>query len=435
MKNFEQLELISPLHRVLKELGYESPTAVQSRAIPAALAGKDILACAPTGTGKTAAFAFPILNHIGLPAQPVKGNRPLALVLSPTRELAVQISESFREYGQYMRLRHTVVYGGVSQRTQVQALESGCHILVATPGRLLDLLDQRHVELGSVSFLVLDEADRMLDMGFRPALKQIFARLPRERQSLFFSATLPPQIRQFAANLLKAPVVIDVDSECTNTPQRIEQSVKIVRQEQKLASLQAILVGKTRKRSIVFTRTKRGANALAGKLISYGIHAVAIHGNKSQRARETALAAFRQRASTVLVATDVAARGIDVEGVTHVINYDLPVNAESYVHRVGRTGRAGAAGIAVSLCTPNEIGELRAIERLLGSRLTVENPEELLSLSQLPERRKPATAMNSLTAAEKTDNPGLLSARPKSFRRNRQTSRRQHPRASTSSRH
>ncbi len=368
------MDLFPPLQRALAEQKYEEPTPIQAQTIPPAINGRDILGCAQTGTGKTAAFALPILDYLGHEQPRAVANRPIALVLAPTRELAIQISESFSVYGSHMRFRQALVYGGVGQGPQVKAVRGGPDVLIATPGRLLDLMEQGHIDLRDVEIFVLDEADRMLDMGFMPALKKIIADLPRERQSLFFSATLPPKIRALAAQLLYDPVSVNVTPKSTSV-ERIEQTVRIVNHGNKLTSLQDLLLGNNVDRAIVFTRTKHGANGLAKKLDRVGIRAAAIHGNKTQNARQHALDAFRQKQVTVLVATDVAARGIDIDGVTHVVNYDMPVEPESYVHRIGRTGRAGADGIAISFCTADERAELRAIERLIGLQLRIENPE------------------------------------------------------------
>jgi len=368
------MNLFAPLERALAEQNYQQPTPILFKTIPPTIKGLDILGCAQTGTGKTAAFALPILDYLGHERPPAKPNRPTALVLAPTRELAIQIADSFRAYGKHMQFRQVLVYGGVGQGQQIGALRQGADILIATPGRLLDLMDQGHVDLSNIQIFVLDEADRMLDMGFMPVLKRILAALPRQRQSLFFSATLSPNIRQLAATLLFNPVSVTVTGS-SKTVERIEQSIRFVQRENKLTSLCGLLSGDGVDRAIVFTRTKHGANALAKKLDRAGIHATAIHGNKSQNARQRALDAFRKKDVTVLVATDVAARGIDIDGVTHVINYDMPVDPESYVHRIGRTARAGAKGIAISFCTADEIDELHDIERLLGAKLQVENPE------------------------------------------------------------
>lgn len=383
LKKFETMNLFAPLQQALAEQNYQQPTPIQFKTIPPAIEGLDILGCAQTGTGKTAAFALPILDYIGHEQPPAKPNRPTALVLAPTRELAIQIADSFRTYGKHMRFHQALVYGGVGQGEQIKALRRGVNVLIATPGRLLDLMDQGHVDLSDIEIFVLDEADRMLDMGFMPALKRIIATLPRQRQSLFFSATLPPKIRQLAATLLFNPVSVTVTGRST-TVERIEQSIRFVQRENKLTSLSGLLAGDGVDRAIVFTRTKHGANGLAKKLDREGIRATAIHGNKTQNARQRALDAFRKKHVTVLVATDVAARGIDIDGVSHVINYDMPVDPESYVHRIGRTARAGAEGKAISFCTADEIDELHAIERLIGANLQVENPDAR------PESARPA---------------------------------------------
>lgn len=368
------MDLFEPLKRALAAQNYEQPTPIQAQTIPPAIEGLDILGCAQTGTGKTAAFALPILDYIGQERPATRPNCPTALVLAPTRELAIQIGESFRVYGKHVQFRQALVYGGVGQGEQVKSLRRGVDVLVATPGQLIDLMEQGHVDLRHIKIFVLDEADRMLDMGFLPALNKIIAKLPRNRQSLFFSATLPTKIRALSEKLLFNPVSVNVTPKSTSV-KRIQQSVRIVNRGNKLTSLTDLLANDSVDRTIVFTRTKHGANALAKKLDRSGIRSTAIHGNKSQNARQLALKAFRQNRVTVLVATDVAARGIDIDGVTHVINYDMPVEPESYVHRIGRTGRAGADGIAISFCTAEERGELRAIERLIGQQLRVENPE------------------------------------------------------------
>jgi len=371
LKTFDELELIEPLKRSLKEQNYTTPTPIQAQTIPAALDEYDVLGCAQTGTGKTAAFALPILNYLGKEARKARPNQPLALVLAPTRELAIQIGESFATYGKHLRLRHVLVYGGVNQAGQVRALNRGAHVLVATPGRLLDLMNQGFVHLDQLEVFVLDEADRMLDMGFLPDLKRIIKQLPEQRQSLFFSATMPPKIVELAQSLLFEPVTVNVTPKTTSV-ERIEQRVAFLDRNAKLPHLEKLLLGDHVERVIVFTRTKRGANVLAEKLSKGKFKAVAIHGNKSQNARQRALDAFKGKQVQVLVATDVAARGIDIDGISHVVNYDMPVEAESYVHRIGRTGRAGADGIAVSFCTPTERDELNAIERLIGQKIPLD---------------------------------------------------------------
>ncbi len=368
MQNFNDIDLIEPIRRALADENYETPTPIQAQTIPAALEGDDVLGCAQTGTGKTAAFALPILDYLGRLNEKAIPNRPMALVLAPTRELAIQIGESFEIYGRYLKLRIALVFGGVKQGAQVRTLNQGAHVLVATPGRLLDLMEQGYIKLNELDTFVLDEADRMMDMGFMPDLKRIIRELPHDRQSLFFSATVPPKIRELAERLLTDPVSVNV------TPKKksvslIEQQLMYVDRAEKIQTLVDIFSDQQVDQAIVFTRTKRGANMVMQRLERKRISAVAIHGNKSQNARQRALLAFRENKVQVMVATDVAARGIDIEGVTHVINYDVPTDPESYVHRIGRTGRAGAQGVAITFCTTDERSELRDIERLIGSKI------------------------------------------------------------------
>ncbi len=371
MKTFEELELIQPVQRALVDEQYSIPTPIQAKTIPAALEGSDILGCAQTGTGKTAAFALPILNRLGKRTAKAIPNRPFVLALAPTRELAIQIAESFNTYGKHLKLRHALVYGGVSQVNQVRAMKRGAHILVATPGRLLDLMNQGHIDLSQLQMFVLDEADQMLDMGFLPDLKRIIKQLPRQRQSLFFSATLSPVITELSHQLLSTPVSVNVTPK-TSSVKKIDQRLVYVERSGKQKLLKKILRGEKVERALVFTKTKRMANQLSLQLVQSGIRATAIHGNKSQGARQRALEAFRRKQVQVLVATDVAARGIDIDNITHVVNYDLPVEPEAYVHRIGRTGRAGAEGIALSFCCGGERKELRAIERLIGHQVPID---------------------------------------------------------------
>ena len=399
LKTFEQLDLISPLQRALVDNQYVTPTPIQSQTVPAALEGRDILGCAQTGTGKTAAFALPILNQLGKQNRKAKPNRPFALILAPTRELAIQIEESFASYGRHLRLRQALVYGGVSQVNQVRAQERGAHIVVATPGRLLDLMDQGHIKLDALEVFTLDEADRMLDMGFLPDLKRIIRQLPKQKQSLFFSATLPPNIVKLSESLLKKPVHVNVTPKKSTSVEKIIQRVMFVERSGKQSLLQKILSGTSVQRTIVFTRTKRTANLVSGKLEKAGVRAAAIHGNKSQNARQRALDAFRNNKIEVLVATDVAARGIDIDGVTHVVNYDLPNEPEAYVHRIGRTGRAGAKGIALSFCSHSERDDLAAIERLIGKQLQMATIKQKRSEQGSDDRRPKQTA-----SAERSNN-------------------------------
>lgn len=368
---FAELGLAEPLLRAVSAAGYSIPTPIQLQAIPHVIAGRDLLGCAQTGTGKTAAFALPLLHRM-LKAAPPTGRRrkPRVLVLAPTRELAAQIGESFQAYGRGTGLRHAVVFGGVGQHPQVRALQQGVDVVVATPGRLLDLVGQGLLDLTAVDTLVLDEADRMLDMGFIPDVRRIIAQLPRERQTLLFSATMPPPIEQLAAAILRKPVRVRV-APVKATTDLIQQSVCFVPRQEKPRALTRFLRDQPFTRALVFTRTKRGADRVARQLRQAGIQADAIHGNKSQSARLRTLSDFKSSRTPVLVATDIAARGIDVEGISHVLNYDLPHEPETYVHRIGRTGRAGAAGSAVSFCDHDERSHLQAIERLLRRALPV----------------------------------------------------------------
>jgi ATP-dependent RNA helicase RhlE len=362
LMQFASLRLIEPLLRALVSEGYLTATPVQAQAIPPGLEGRDVLASAQTGTGKTAAFALPILQRLSQTTVP--GGKARCLVLCPTRELASQISDGFRAYGKYLRLRHTVIYGGVGQNPQVDSMRRGTDIVVATPGRLLDLMEQGHVDLRGIEVLVLDEADRMLDMGFIRDIRKIVAKLPAKRQTMLFSATMPTEIRQLAQTLLQKPAVVQVSPVAT-TPDGIEESVYFVEKRNKPELLAHLVNELPMSRAIVFTRTKHGADKVVRSLHASGIRAEAIHGNKSQNARQRALENFRASKIPVLVATDIASRGIDIDGVSHVVNYDLTHEPETYVHRIGRTARAGATGAAVSFCDAEERSNLRAIERLI----------------------------------------------------------------------
>lgn len=361
--SFADFALVETIQRALAAENYITPTPIQSAAIPPLLEGRDLMGCAQTGTGKTAAFALPILQHIDKKRRAAVACAPRVLVLSPTRELAAQISESFRTYGRHISFRQTAIFGGVGQGNQVNAMFRGVHVLTATPGRLLDLMNQGHIKLDKLEIFVLDEADRMLDMGFLPDVRRIIAALPKQRQSMFFSATMPDSIVELANGLLTNPVHVEV-TPVSSTVEIIDQKVLFVDGGNKPALLREVLQDSATERLLVFTRTKRRADLVAKHLTQGGIRADAIHGNKSQAARERALEKFRGGRIRVLVATDLAARGIDVDGITHVINYDMPMEPESYVHRIGRTGRAGAAGIALSFCDGSERTYLKAIERL-----------------------------------------------------------------------
>ena len=364
--NFSDLGLQPSLVRAATDAGYTEPTPIQIEAIPPALAGRDIVGCARTGTGKTAAFAMPILQRI----DGMAGDDPKlrALILTPTRELAAQIEDSFARYGKHLELWHAVIFGGVSQGPQEKEIKRGIDILVATPGRLLDLMQQRVLSLADIQIFVLDEADRMLDMGFLPDVRRVVAALPKVRQTLFFSATMPPEIRELASTLLRDPVSIAV-SPVSSAAEKVAQRVCFVDKDAKRNLLLHVLKAPEVERALVFSRTKHGANRVAEHLHKAGVTAAAIHGNKSQGARTRALDGFKSGELSVLVATDIAARGIDVSGVTHVINFDLPNIPETYVHRIGRTGRADASGIAVSFCDDEERPFLADIERLLGEHI------------------------------------------------------------------
>jgi len=363
--------LIEPILQALKTEGYTQPTPIQAQAIPHVLQGKDLLGCAQTGTGKTAAFSIPILQL--LKTNPKSTNAPRGirtLILTPTRELAIQIDESMSAYGRHTGLRHAVIFGGVSQHSQVEALRRGIDILTATPGRLLDLMGQGLVHLHSIEIFVLDEADRMLDMGFIHDVRKVIAKLPPRRQSLFFSATMPTEIQKLADTILTNPVKVEV-TPVSSTAEKIDQSVYFVEKTNKRALLQHILQDKSISRTLVFTRTKHGADRVVKDLDRAGIHAEAIHGNKSQNARQRALSNFKSGETRVLVATDIAARGIDVDEITHVINYELPNEPETYVHRIGRTARAGASGIALSFCEAEERPYLKDIQKLINQAIPV----------------------------------------------------------------
>ncbi|HEY3145995.1 MAG TPA: DEAD/DEAH box helicase, partial [Dongiaceae bacterium] len=371
MTTFTELKLSAPLLQALASEGYETPTPIQAQAIPPLLEGRDLLGIAQTGTGKTAAFAVPLLQRLTSTDRRAGPRSVRALILTPTRELCVQILDSFRTYGRHLRLSRAAVYGGVSQGPQVHNLARGLDVLVATPGRLLDLMNQGQVRFDSLEAFVLDEADRMLDMGFIVPVKRIIAKLPKERQTLLFSATMPQAVHGLVASLLKEPVRVEVTPTAT-TAERIAQRVHFVEKANKRALLQHLLSDQAIARALVFARTKHGANKVAEQLARSGVRTDAIHGNKSQNARQKALEDFRNGKVRVLVATDIAARGIDVDGITHVINFDLPNEPESYVHRIGRTARAGNDGIAISFCDAEERAFLRDIEKTIRQQVAVD---------------------------------------------------------------
>lgn len=366
---FQELDLIEPIQKALKYEGYTQPTPIQAQAIPIVLRGTDLLGCAQTGTGKTAAFAIPILQLLSkkqFQAKPAIKS----LILTPTRELAIQIDESFRAYGRFTKISHTVIFGGVSQHSQVESLKRGVDVLVATPGRLIDLINQGFINLKQLEIFVLDEADRMLDMGFINDVKRIIKLLPEQRQTLFFSATMPPVIMKLAQTILKNPKKVEV-TPVSSTAEKIEQSVYFVEKNEKIHLLLHLLKNPKMDSVLVFTRTKHGADRVVKALARTNIGALAIHGNKSQNARQTALSNFKSRKTRVLVATDIAARGIDVDDLAFVINYELPNIPETYVHRIGRTGRAGAEGVAISFCEMEERPYLKDITKLIGLNIPV----------------------------------------------------------------
>jgi len=399
MNSFESLGLSKELLQAVESEGYTTPTPVQVQSIPPLLAGRDVLGVAQTGTGKTAAFALPVLQAMS--RSPPQGKRHIrALILSPTRELAAQIDERFSAYSEHLDIRHKVIFGGVKQNPQVRALQKGLDILVATPGRLLDLINQGHINLGKVEFFVLDEADRMLDMGFIRDIQKVLKLLPKRRQNLLFSATMPNSIADLAGSFLNNSIMIDVSPKDV-TVERIEQKLMFVRKADKRRLLVKIIKEEKVKRGIVFTRTKHGANRLVKQLDQSGINAAAIHGNKSQGARTKALAGFKDGGVPILVATDIASRGIDVEGITHVFNYDLPNEPESYVHRIGRTARAGRSGIAYGFCDDSESGYLVGIQELIGYEIPVDADHDLHFAGAIPKFGQRAGKMKEKKPARK----------------------------------
>jgi len=397
--SFDKLNLIEPILRALNTEGYTKPTPIQEQSIPVLLQRKDLLGCAQTGTGKTAAFAIPILQLLHTDELYKKG--PLGiktLILTPTRELAIQIGESFTAYGRHLRIRHTVIFGGVSQHPQTQALRQGVDILIATPGRLLDLMDQRYVKLDQIKMFVLDEADRMLDMGFIHDVKKIIARIPAQRQTIFFSATMPQEISSLANSILTNPVRVEV-TPVSSTANTIQQKLYYVDKNNKKHLLLDLLKDRAINTALVFTRTKHGADRVAKDLVKSGVTAEAIHGNKSQNARQRALSNFKSQQTRVLVATDIAARGIDIDSLSHVINFELPNIPETYVHRIGRTGRAGANGISISFCDGEEKAYLKDIHKLIGKTIPVVEdhayPMNQQTLSRPTENNRPGSQSRS----------------------------------------
>ncbi|MEN8077838.1 DEAD/DEAH box helicase [Clostridioides difficile] len=387
---FKDLNIIKPILKAVEEAGYEKPTEIQENSIPVVLKGKDILGCAQTGTGKTAAFAIPILQNIVEDKEKNNERNIKALIVAPTRELAIQIEENFAMYSKYLDIKDTVIFGGVNQSSQVRKIKAGVDILVATPGRLLDLSNQKHVDLKNVKYFILDEADRMLDMGMIHDVKKIISRLPKERQNLLFSATMPKEVMKLVNSILKNPVKVEVQP-VSSTAEIISQGVYHVPKKNKKSLLIHLLKDESIKSVIVFSRTKHGANKIAKDLEKAGITAAAIHGNKSQNQRQLALNNFKEGNIRVLVATDIAARGIDIDELSHVINYDLPDVAETYVHRIGRTGRAGASGVAITFCDEEEKAMFRSIEKVIGKTIPVLAKEEyeiIQTVAQPPQKKR-----------------------------------------------
>ena len=387
--SFSNLQLIEPVLRALSHEGYTRPTPIQEKSIPAILQNRDFLGCAQTGTGKTAAFVIPLLQILHRQQTLKQFTQPSTLILSPTRELALQIGESISAYGRFLNLKHQVIFGGVPQHNQVQAIRRGVDIIVATPGRLIDLVNQGHISLRQIRYFVLDEADRMLDMGFVQDVKRIIAKLPAEKQTLFFSATMPEQIHQLARQLLKDPVKVQV-TPVSSTAELIQQSVCFTEKQNKLHLLINLLKDDSMESILVFTQMKHGADKLMRNLNKAGIRAEAIHGNRSQSQRQMALRNFKEKKTRVLVATDIASRGIDIDGLTHVINYELPNLPETYVHRIGRTGRAGASGIAISFCDWSEKIFLADIQKLIQKSIPVisGHPYDIPSMHQVTGQTK-----------------------------------------------
>ena len=409
---FDQLHLIAPILKALQEEGYSTPTPIQQQAIPKVLAGRDLMGCAQTGTGKTAAFSIPILQLLHKhPVQRSNSRHIRTLILTPTRELAIQIDESIAAYGRHLAIRHQVIFGGVSQHAQVQALSKGIDILTATPGRLLDLIGQGFISLDRIEFFVLDEADRMLDMGFIHDVRKVIRLLPAARQSLFFSATMPPEIIELAGTILKNPEHVAVTPP-SSTVDLIDQRLYFVEKGQKKNLLVHLLDAWSVPSALVFTRTKHGADRLVKDLNKAGIESEAIHGNKSQNARQRALANFKSRTTRVLVATDIAARGIDIDELSYVVNYDIPNIPETYVHRIGRTGRAGNTGMAFSFCDSEEKPYIKDIIKLIARNIpVVEDHPFTGNAAPAPEPPKTARPFNEVVKLK--DAPVAGTPKPK----------------------
>ncbi|WP_411274083.1 DEAD/DEAH box helicase [Daejeonella sp.] len=416
--SFENLNLIEPILRALKTEGYTIPTPIQEQSIPIILERKDLLGCAQTGTGKTAAFAIPILQILEGGRIYDKSPRAIkCLILTPTRELAIQIGESFGAYGRHTGMKHAVIFGGVSQGSQVSALKSGIDILIATPGRLLDLINQKFVHLHYLKIFVLDEADRMLDMGFINDVKKIITKIPQKRQTLFFSATMPPEIQKLANTILVDPEKVEV-TPVSSTADTIDQSIFFVEKGDKKKLLIHLLNDKAIKSALIFTRTKHGADKIVKDLVKAGIKTEAIHGNKSQNARQKALSNFKTGQLKALIATDIAARGIDIEELSHVINFELPNVPETYVHRIGRTGRAGSSGIALSFCDEEEMEYLKDIEKLISRSISVveEQPYHMKGAAyMLTQSTKKKGGSSKSKKPERSDNTSGAKGAPKRY--------------------
>jgi len=405
--NFQTLGLIEPLLKAIQEEGYTTPTPIQAESIPIVLEGKDLLGCAQTGTGKTAAFTLPILQLLVKSKTQERRKKIRSLIVTPTRELAIQIGESFNAYGRHTGLNCTVIFGGVGQGPQVTALKNGVDVVIATPGRLLDLMNQGHLNIREVEIFVLDEADRMLDMGFVHDVKKLLAVLPKKRQSLFFSATMPPEIVSLANTILFHPLKVSV-TPVSSTVDIIEQSVYFVDKVNKNALLIEILKNTAIKTALVFTRTKHGADKVVNLLLKNNIKAEAIHGNKAQNARQRALTNFKAQTTRVLVATDIAARGIDVDELAFVVNYEIPNIPETYVHRIGRTGRAGANGTAISFCDAEERAFLKDIEKLIAKKIPVieNHPFPMTNFNPIKEAKQQGRGNSGHARSKATANGG-----------------------------
>jgi len=420
---FENLNIIEPILKALKEEGYTNPTAIQEKSIPHLIKGRDILGCAQTGTGKTASFAIPVLQNIATNEGTEKGPKQIkALILAPTRELAIQIEESFTAYGKHLNIKNLVIFGGVPQNPQTRALKQGVDVLIATPGRLIDLVNQKFIDLQNVKYFVLDEADRMLDMGMINDVKKIIAKLPKVRQNMLFSATMPNEVSNLVNSILKDPIKVEV-APVSSTVDRITQEVYFISKKNKKSLLIDILKDKSITSVLVFSRTKRGANVITKELVNAGIEAQAIHGDKSQNQRQLALKNFKEGIIRVLVATDIAARGIDVDELSHVINFDLPEVPETYVHRIGRTGRAGHDGASISFCSEEEKDLLRYIEKLIGKKVPVVegHPYPITALEAAYEKQETAkknARMSGRGSSPRGNVPAGNSSREKTSRSN-----------------